>query len=196
MLGDATYKEVISQLNSYLNEAKTFGNLNANCCFMATVSRENQPSVRIITVYEINEKGLSFLAKKESGKIIHLKQNPKAAMCFHWDAINVQVTIEGIVEELNQKKSAEIWKKRDHDAKISAWAADIAKNNDDKNNIKVYTSEAKQRFQEQQPPLATSWCGYILKPTRIEFWPSVWKKNKKHTCYSKQGGYWHESSYY
>jgi pyridoxamine 5'-phosphate oxidase len=197
MSKDSVHQNAIAQLNNYLSEAKTFGDENANCCYLATSSQDLQPTVRVITIYDINSHGLLFLAKKSSGKIIHLANNPKAGLCFHWKTINVQATIEGIVEEISKEESEALWNKRDRDASIAAWASDIAKTDGKQvNSMTLSTAEAKQRFQGNRPPLAESWSGYVLKPNRIEFWPTSWKKNQAHTCYSKKGGFWHESSFH
>ncbi len=194
---DPVYQKVIEDLNCYLRDAKDFGETQANCCFLATSGNTHQPSVRIITIYDVNESGFLFLANKNSGKIIQLVENPKVGICFYWESLKMQATIEGVVGELDQEKSEELWGKRNHDAQITAWALDMAADKKDKlDNIEEYKLATKQRFKESKPPLPTSWAGYVIKPNRIELWHTDWRKSKKRECYTKRGGYWHESQYY
>jgi pyridoxamine 5'-phosphate oxidase len=189
------HQNVLAKLKQYMEDAKTFGEANANCCFLATCGQEKQPSVRIVTIYDITDDGLSFVAKKSSGKIIQIENNPKIGLCFFWGSINIQATLEGVVEPLNEETSSEMWRRRDHNANVSAWAVDMASSGD-KEEIGQLKSQVRERFHESRIPLPSSWSGYIVKPTRIEIWPTQWKKSQKHQCYIKKGGYWHESSFH
>ncbi len=197
---DPVYQTVLNDLNGYLRDAKDFGDTQANCCFLATSGKAQQPSVRIITIYDINESGFLFLANKNSGKIIQLTENPKVGICFYWEALKMQATIEGVVEELIQEKGEELWRRRNHDAQITAWALDMAADQKDQkedvDNIEEYKLATKQRFKESKPPLPASWSAYAIKPNRIELWHTDWRKSKKRECYTKRGGYWHKSQYY
>lgn len=187
----------MTKLRNYLEEAKTFGDADANCCFLATTGANHQPSVRIISIYDINENGLLFLAKKTSGKIIQLTQNPKAGVCFYWRDIKIQATVEGIVEALDESASEALWINRDHNANLTAWATDIAaQQNDSTESLESYKQIARDKFQDSRLPLAESWSGYGLRPHRIEFWQTEWRKNKKHECYVKKGGFWYPSRFF
>ena len=184
---DKHYQDAITRLRDCLEEANTFDDVDANCCYLATSGVDRQPSVRVITIYEINEGGLLFLSKKTSGKIIQLTQNPKAGVCFYWPSIKMQATVEGIVEELDEPASEALWVKRDHNAKLTAWATDIAVQDESTESLESYKQVARGKFQDSRLPLAESWSGYGLRPHRIEFWQTDWRKNKKHECYVKKG---------
>ena len=190
------YPNLIKQLNHYQQEAKAFGCEQADCGFLATVSDSGQPSVRIITIYQITEQGLLFLANKNSGKIRHLQLNPKAGLCFYWDEIHLQITVEGIVEPLDHTTTCELWNRRDHQANLTAWAIDIAKDNKANDNLVENKQLIRQRTQATRLPLAESWWGYGLKPKRIDLWNSQWHKNKQHQAYSYRGGCWQQTTYH
>ena len=187
---DKLFETAIDRCKAYLVEAKNFGEKDANCAFVATVGANKQPSVRIITIYDISEQGLLFLANNQSGKINQIRENPKVGLSFYWPSISMQVGIEGIVEELDRQQSATLWAKRDHNAKLSAWASDIAKEHGDSASFEKYKAAARERF-AGAPPLADSWSGYCIKPNRLVFWHTQWKKNKPQECYLKKGGFWH-----
>ncbi len=193
MLTDSIYKKAMDQLNTVLLDAKTFKDAQADICFLSTVAENGQPSVRIITIHNIDDRGLYFLASQNSGKIIHINENPQVGVCFYWQTLKLQVTVEGIVEGLDTKTSEELWAKRDHHAKITSWAFDLAEAPIGKNELDYYKKQTRDHFQERQPPLAKSWSGFLIKPTRIEFWQTDWRKNKCRDCYSKIGAIWQEA---
>jgi pyridoxamine 5'-phosphate oxidase len=189
-------ENALDKFKEDMKNAETFGELKANCGFFATTGPEKQPSVRIITIHDVTDDGLLFIAKKSSGKIKQIKQNPKIGLCFFWDAINLQVTLEGIVEPLDENASSKLWNKRDHHANLSAWAIDMASTENKENDLREMKTKVRERFKESRIPLPDSWSGYMIKPSRIEFWPIGWKKNKKHICYIKRGGFWQENTFH
>jgi len=193
MTTDSIYKKAIDQLNNALSDAKTFNEKKFDTCSLSTVNDNGQPSVRIITVYDVSDKGLFFLANKNSGKIIHINNNPQVGLCFYWKSINLQATIEGVVEAIDRKKSEALWARRDHHAKVTAWAFDLAEKQVNTSELEDYKRKTRDQFQESQLPLAKSWTGFLIKPVRIEFWQADWRKNKCRDCYTKVGGVWQES---
>ena len=193
MTTDSIYKKAINQLNNALSDAKTFNDSQIDTCSLATVNTDGQPSVRIITIYDISDKGLFFLADNNSGKVVHINDNPQVGVCFYWKSLNLQATVEGVVEAVDNKTGEALWAKRDHHAKITAWAFDLADNKINRNELDYYKKKARDHFQESQLPLAKSWSGFLLKPTRIEFWQADWRKNKCRDCYAKVGAIWQES---
>lgn len=194
-LSDTIFKNALSQIACYIGEAKQFGNPDANCCFLATTDANHCPSVRIITILDINDSKLLFLANKNSGKTKHLQENPSVGLCFYWPEIHMQATIEGNVVRLTDILSEKLWGKRDYQAQITAWAIDSMDTNNH-NDIEQYKREAKARFQSTKPPLANSWAGYGIEPNRIEFWNTDWRKSKKRRCLTKVNGEWQETERY
>lgn len=190
------YENILQEVRNAIDEAKNFGTDNAECGFLATTGTNRQPSVRTITICDIRTEGFLFLVNKKSGKGIQLLQNPKVGLCFYWPSIRLQITIEGIVKELSKLDSDALWRKRDYHAKMAAWAATVAAEEQNSASIIECKQKAKQRFQQLQPPLLESWGGFVIQPHRIEFWPTQWNQHHTHTCYFKKGGFWHCDRYY
>jgi pyridoxamine 5'-phosphate oxidase len=189
---DFIYKKAMDQLKLSLMDAKSFKDSQANNCYLATSGVDGQPSVRIITIHEVEDKGLFFLANKNSGKIIQVNHNPQVGLCFYWQTLGLQATIEGVVEIIDNEVGEGLWAKRDHHAKITAWAFDLAEDEMGKDKLDYYKKKTRDNFQESLPPLAKSWSGFLIRPTRIEFWKNDWRKNKCRDCYQKKGSVWQE----
>ena len=67
---------------------------------LATATGDGVPSVRMVLMKRLDERGFSFYTKAESQKGRELLENPNAAMCFHWKTQRRQVRVEGVVREL------------------------------------------------------------------------------------------------
>ena len=66
-----------------------------NALSLATSSSSWIPSVRMVLLKGLSEKGFVFYTNFNSKKGNDLKKNPKASMCFHWKSLRRQVRISG-----------------------------------------------------------------------------------------------------
>ena len=66
-----------------------------NALSLATANKNNQPSVRMVLLKELSQKGFVFYTNLNSPKSLDLKINPKAAMCFHWKSLQRQIRVSG-----------------------------------------------------------------------------------------------------
>src|SRR3954447_5450767 len=64
---------------------------------LGTVGDDGQPSVRILLLKGVDERGFVFYTNYESRKGRELLAHPRAAMCFHWQPLERQVRVEGSV---------------------------------------------------------------------------------------------------
>ena len=62
---------------------------------LATVARDGRPSVRIVLLKGVDDRGFVFYTNYESRKGRELLATKRAALCFHWQTLEVQVRVEG-----------------------------------------------------------------------------------------------------
>src|ERR1035438_4236958 len=86
--------------HQWLEEAKSSEVNDANAAALATSTAAGHPSVRMVLVKRVDERGFCFFTNAESKKGTELQQNPRAALCFHWKTLRRQVRVEGHVTEL------------------------------------------------------------------------------------------------
>ena len=94
-----------------------------NALALATSNKQNQPSVRMVLLKGISEKGFVFYTNFNSRKGNELRENQKASMCFHWKSLRRQVRILGKVEEVTAKEADVYYNSRPYKNKIGAWAS-------------------------------------------------------------------------
>ena len=94
---------------------------------LATANKAGQPNVRMVLLKGLSPKGFVFYTNLNSSKSHDLKENPKAAMCFHWKSFNRQIRILGSVTQVEDREADLYFNSRSYESKISAWASDQSK---------------------------------------------------------------------
>ena len=69
-----------------------------NALSLATSSKNGIPSVRMVLLKGLSDKGFVFYTNFNSKKGNDLKNNPNASMCFHWKSLRRQVRVTGKVD--------------------------------------------------------------------------------------------------
>jgi len=54
---------------------------------LATTNNAGQPNARMVLLKGLSSEGFVFYTNLNSPKSHDLKENPKAAMCFHWKSL-------------------------------------------------------------------------------------------------------------
>jgi pyridoxamine 5'-phosphate oxidase len=141
-----------------------------NAMTLATVNEQGYPSARIVLLKDFNESGFVFFTNYESRKGKSLLVNPKASIVFFWKELERQVRIEGVVEKISEEESTAYFTSRPVESKIGAWASPQSEVISSRNFLEERFKNYEQQFSEAEIPKPRYWGGYIVKPTRIEFW--------------------------
>lgn len=153
----------------WLSEAET-GELNdPNAVALATATAGGAPSVRMVLLKGLDERGFAFYTNAESRKGTELAENPRAAMCFHWKSLRRQVRVEGLVSELPEREADAYFRSRSRGSQLGAVASRQSRPLANRQAL-----EERVRLAEERNPDEVSrpeyWRGYVLWPERIEFW--------------------------
>ena len=155
----------------WMNEAKKTEPNDPNAVALATSDHNNSPSIRMVLLKDFNKDGFVFYTNLNSQKGNELKNNPKAAMCFHWKSLLRQVRINGTVQKVSNEVADEYYNTRGYESRIGAWASKqstILSNRDDLlNSIEEYK---KKYSNKNDVPRPEYWSGWNLIPSSIEFW--------------------------
>jgi len=109
---------------SWMTEAEKKEIRDPTTSSLATANKAGQPDVRMVLLKELSSKGFVFYTNLNSPKSHELKENPKAAMCFHWKSFNRQIKIIGSVTQVDDREADLYFNSRPYESKISAWASD------------------------------------------------------------------------
>ena len=155
----------------WMDEAKKSEPNDPNALSLATSNKDSTPSVRMVLLKEFNQNGFVFYTNLNSQKGNELKENPNAAMCFHWKSLLRQVRINGTISQVEDKVADEYYNSRGYESRIGAWASKQSKELKNRNELINSIKEYKQKFNdENNVPRPNHWSGWKLSPIRIEFW--------------------------
>ena len=155
----------------WMDEAKKSEPNDPNALSLATSSVNNLPSVRMVLLKEFNQNGFVFYTNLNSQKGNELKENPNAAMCFHWKSLLRQIRISGTITQVEDNVADQYYNSRGYDSRIGAWASKQIKKLKNRDELKNLIKEFKKKFNdENNVPRPSHWSGWNLSPKRIEFW--------------------------
>ena len=159
----------INLFKKWFSKAKETEINDPNAVAIATSDNNNQPSVRMVLLKGLSDKGFVFYTNFNSKKSNDLKLNKKASMCFHWKSLRRQVRVSGSVEKVADSEADDYYNSRPYKNKIGAWASSQSETlKIDRNFRKVKNFENK--YPSNNVPRPPYWSGWRLIPAQIEFW--------------------------
>ena len=86
------FEEIRKEFDQWLKEAQEKELEYAEAMSLATASKSGMPSVRIVLLKALDDRGFVFYTNLTSRKGLELAENPNAALCFHWKSLNKPVS--------------------------------------------------------------------------------------------------------
>jgi pyridoxamine 5'-phosphate oxidase len=125
----------------------------------------------MVLLKEFNQNGFVFYTNLNSQKGNELKENPKAAMCFHWKSLLRQIRISGTVTQVENDVADQYYSSRGYESRIGAWASKQSKKLSSRDELVNSIKEFKKKYNdENRVPRPSHWSGWNLYPSSIEFW--------------------------
>ena len=161
----------IQLFDTWMEEAKKTEPNDPNAVALATSSKNNVPSVRMVLLKDFNQNGFVFYTNLDSQKGHELKQNPNVAMCFHWKSLLRQIRVNGIVSLVPNEVADDYYNSRSYESRIGAWASKQSKELKDREQLNNSIEEYKKKYADKNKvPRPNYWSGWNLSPSSIEFW--------------------------
>ncbi len=159
----------VAVFREWLAEAESTEINDPNAVALATATREGVPSVRMVLLKQVDARGFVFFTNTESQKGRELKENPVAAMCFHWKTQHRQVRVEGTVMELPGVEADAYFRSRSRGSQLGAVVSRQSRPLESRDELVEMVAECEARF-PREIPRPDYWGGYVLWPLRVEFW--------------------------
>ncbi len=137
---------------------------------LGTVGADGQPSVRIVLLKQVDERGFVFYTNLEGRKGRELRAHPRAAMCFHWQPLEVQVRVEGTASVVPDAEADAYCASRARGSQVGAWASLQSQAIEPAGELQRRVAEVERRYENAPVPRPPHWSGFRIVPQRIEFW--------------------------
>lgn len=163
---------------------------------LGTVNDTGQPSVRIVLLKQVDDRGFVFYTNFESRKGRELLASRRAALCFHWQQLEVQVRVEGVAQPVSDEEADAYFASRARGSQLGAWASIQSRTMTSPGDLDERLREMERRFDGKPVPRPPHWSGFRIVPERIEFWRNMPSRLHVRHLYTRDDGGWRVEQLY
>ena len=161
-----------------------------NAMSLGTIEEGGQPSVRIVLLKAFDEGGFVFYTNYEGRKGRELLAHPRAALCFYWAPLDIQVRIEGTVTKVADEEADAYFASRERRSQVGAWASRQSRPLESPTALDERFAMYEKEFEGREVPRPSFWSGFRVAPERIEFWKGKANRLHERHLYTRDGNGW------
>lgn len=168
------YRDPLELARLWQDEARETEPSDPNAAALATAGSDGAPNVRMVLVKGISSGaggGLVFYTNLESVKGLEIAANPRAALVLHWKSRGRQLRARGPLEAVSDSEADAYFQSRPLQSRIGAWASRQSKPLSSRAALLAEVAKITARY-PAGPPRPPHWSGFLMRPTKIEFWMS------------------------
>ncbi len=188
-LSQLTFQEPFTLFAQWMGEAEQTEPNDPNAAALATATPDGRPSVRMVLIKRVDERGFCFFTNRDSRKGTQLEANAKAAICLHWKSQRRQVRAEGPIVPMPAADVDAYFHSRSRRSQIGAAVSEQSR----PLPARQILEDKVRRFTEEHPaeiPRPDYWTGYCLQPERIEFWMDGPDRLHDRLLFTQEAGQW------
>ena len=171
--------EPMEQWQRWYAQAVDAGCVEPNAFVLGTVDLDGGPDARYVLARSADEHGFAFHTNYESTKSRQLLAEPRASAVFGWLQLHRQVRVIGTVELLDVADSDAYFASRPRESQIGAWASPQSTPLPDRAALERQVADIAASFAAvEHIPRPAFWGGWLLRPSRFEFWQG--RRNRLH----------------
>ena len=191
---DICFEDLDNPINLFKNwfkKAEETEINDPNAVALGTADQKSQPSVRMVLLKGLSDKGFVFYTNFNSKKGRDLKNNQQASMCFHWKSLRRQIRVVGKVEQVTEKEADDYFNSRPYKNRVSAWASSQSEKLESRDTFLKKIEEFEKKYPDQNKvPRPPHWSGWRVLPNEIEFWLDGEGRIHERLNYVKNSGKW------
>jgi pyridoxamine 5'-phosphate oxidase len=175
------------QFRAWLDEATASGEPMPTAMALATVGADGLPSLRMMLLEDVDDRGFVFQTNLESPKAQALEATPAAALAFFWPHLVRQVRVTGSVAPLSRDEMASYFARTPSDVQPMLRACRQSQVIADRSELERIYAES---LASTDTGLPAHWGGYRLNVLTIEFWQGRPHWLQDRLRYTRMNGGW------
>ena len=190
---NAPHDDPIARFQTLLEEAQRIprDKLPEPTAFaLGTVDESGQPSVRILLLKNADDRGFVFYTNHQSRKGRELLASRRAALCFYWQHLEIQVRVEGTAQPVSDDEADAYFASRARGSQLGAWASIQSTVMARPGDLEQRVREIEHQYAGQAVPRPPHWSGFRVVPERIEFWRNMPSRLHVRHLYTREHDGW------
>ncbi len=180
----------LEQFRRWFGEVVSAGVDMADAFALATVDGDGRPSVRMVLLKGLGQGGFEFFTNYDSRKAHELDANPRASMCFWWQAVARQVRVDGQVTRMTAAESDAYFATRPREANVGALASPQSRPLSDRAELERRVEQVRREWEGRDLVRPAGWGGYRLQPDAVELWQGRADRLHDRLLYVREGASW------
>ncbi|AAW61724.1 pyridoxamine 5'-phosphate oxidase [Gluconobacter oxydans] len=181
---------------AWVSDAEKSEPNDPNAMAVATATPDGRPSVRMLLLKGVDERGFVFYTNLESRKGRELLANPHVALLFHWKSLRRQIRIEGPVEAVSAAEADAYFASRSRMSRLGAIASDQSRPLDDRSTFEERLKAVDEKYGDGPIPRPANWSGFRVLPEAIEFWQDRPYRLHDRAVWTRDGNGWNVTRLY
>lgn len=182
--------EPFSEFQTWLSGAVAADIEEPTAFVLATADASGRPSSRALLMKAFSEEGIVFYTNLASRKSEELRMNPAAAATFVWIPLHRQVRFEGQVVAVDAVDADAYFAGRPRGAQVAAHASAQSSVVSSRAELEERYAELELAFGDGEVPRPTTWGGWRLLPSAVEFWQGRMNRFHDRVRYRQDGDMW------
>ena len=162
--------EPTALFKEWLADAGKLEPVNPEAAALATTTGEGHPTVRMVLIKEVDDRGFVFYTNSASPTGEDIRATGRASLSFYWKALRRQVRVDGTAEKITPGESDAYFATRARSSQIGAWASKQSRPMHGRFELAKRIVRYTAKFSLRPVPRPPLWDRYRRSPYRTHCW--------------------------
>ncbi|MEE9198732.1 MAG: pyridoxamine 5'-phosphate oxidase family protein [Dehalococcoidia bacterium] len=168
---------------------------NVNVCFLATVTSEGKPTVRGLSLRDIDHRGFGLLISTLSKKWEQIHRASGYELLIYWATVRRQYRVRGHIAPMEEELVQEYWDRKGHGSRLLEHYYPTFEHQSTPVPSYEHLLEGMEALRKRHPegeevPLPQVLKGIYLVPQQIEAWHGGRERLHLRRLYTRHGDEW------